>query len=149
MEITASTYKKIQSIKEWATAKLPTVTEESYASLLTDLLNYLDSLIKNNDFFETDIKAIIIELNKLINANYPTTESMQSAINSAKSELNTKITTLNNTVTANKTELNGAISNINSQLNQVPTTIQNKLKVHTDKVKKDITDALKNVSQEK
>lgn len=70
---------------------------------MTDLLNYLDSLIKNNDFFETDIKAIIIELNKLINANFPTTESMQSAINSAKSELNTKITTLNNTVNANKT----------------------------------------------
>lgn len=167
MSITASTYKKIQSIKEWATAKLPTVTEESYASLLTDLLNYLNSLIKNNDFFETDIKAIIIELNKLINANFPTIESMQSAINSAKSELNTKITTLTNTVntnktstdkkiadltgtvTSNKTELNGAISNINSQLNQVPTVIENKLKVHTDKVKKDITDALTNVSQEK
>lgn len=167
MSITASTYKKIQSIKEWATAKLSTVTEESYASLLTDLLNYLDSLIKNNDFFETDIKAIIIELNKLINANFPTIESMQSAINSAKSELNTKITTLTNTVntnktstdkkiadltgtvTSNKTELNGAISNINSQLNQVPTVIENKLKVHTDKVKKDITDALTNVSQEK
>lgn len=149
MSLTANTYKKIQSIKEWATAKLPTVTEESYASLLTDLLNYLDSLIKNNDFFETDIKAIIVELNKLINANYPTVESMQSAINSAKSELNTKITTLSNTVNTNKTELNGAISNINSQLNQVPTTIENKLKVHTNKVKKDITDALTNVSQEK
>lgn len=120
MSLTASTYNKIQSIKAWATAKLPTVTEESYASLLTDLLNYLDSLIKNNDFFETDIKAIIIELNKLINSNFPTVESMQSAI-----------------------------SNINSQLNQVPTTIENKLKVHTDKVKKDITDALTNVSQEK
>lgn len=167
MSLNASTYKKIQSIKEWATAKLPTVTEESYASLLTDLLNYLDSLIKNNDFFETDIKAIIIELNKLINANFPTMESMQSAINSAKSELNTKITTLTNTVntnktstdkkiadltgtvTSNKTELNGAISNINTQLNQVPTVIENKLKVHTDKVKKDITDALTNVSKEK
>lgn len=167
MSLTASTYNKIQSIKAWATAKLPTVTEESYASLLTDLLNYLDSLIKNNDFFETDIKAIIIELNKLIDANFPTVESMQSAINSAKSELNTKITTLTNTVntnktstdkkiadltgtvTSNKTELNGAISNINSQLNQVPTTIENKLKVHTDKVKKDITDALTNVSKEK
>ena len=167
MALTASTYKKIQSIKAWATGILPTVTEESYASLLTDLLNYLDLLIKNNDFFETDIKAIIIELNKLINANFPTVESMQSAINSAKSELNTKITTLTNTVntnktstdkkiadltgtvTSNKTELNGAISNINSQLNQVPTTIENKLKVHTDKVKKDITDALTNVSQEK
>lgn len=149
MSITASTYKKIQSIKEWATAKLPTVTEESYASLLTDLLNYLDSLIKNNDFFETDIKAIITELNKLMNANFPTTESMQSAINSAKSELSTKITELTNTVNTNKTELNRAISNINTQLNQVPTTIENKLKVHTDKVKKDITDALTNVSQEK
>jgi hypothetical protein len=65
MSITESTYKKIQSIKEWATAKLTTVTEDSYASLLTDLLNYLDSLIKNNDFFETDTKAIIVELNEL------------------------------------------------------------------------------------
>lgn len=149
MSITASTYEKIQSIKAWATEKLTTVTEESYSSLLTDLLNYLDSLIKNNDFFETDIKAIIVELNKLINANFPTTESVQSAINSAKSELNTKITTLTNTVNTNKTELNSSISNINTQLNHVPTVIENKLKVHTDKVKKDITDALTNVSKEK
>lgn len=167
MAITASTYNKIQSIKEWATAKLPTVTEENYASLLTDLLKYLDSLIKNNDLFETDLKAIIAELNKLINADFPTTESINEAINNAKSELNTKITTVTNTintnktstdkkiadltgtVTSNKAELNGAISNINTQLNAVPTTIQNKLKVHTDKVKKDITDALTNVSQEK
>lgn len=149
MSLNASTYKKIQSIKEWATAKLPTVTEESYATLLTDLLNYLDLLIKNNDFFETDIEAIIVELNKLINANFVTTESMNSAINSAKSELNTKITTLTNTVNTNKTDLNKAISNVNSQLNQVPTTIENKLKVHTDKVKKDITDAPTNVSKEK
>lgn len=149
MSISASTYKKILSIKTWATNKLPTVTEDSYTELLTDLLKYLDDLITNNDFFETDIKAIIIELNKLINANFPTMESMQSAINSAKSELNTKITKLTNTVNTNKTELNGAISNINAQLNQVPTVIENKLKVHTDKVKKDITDALTNVSKEK
>jgi len=167
MNISSSAYNKIQSIKAWATAKLPTVTEETYASLLTDLLKYLDLLIKNNDFFETDIKAIIAELNKLINANFPTQDSINTAINNAKSELNTKITTLTNTVntnktstdkkiadltetvTNNKTEFNGAISNINTQLNTVPTTIQNKLKTHTDKVKKDITDALTNISQEK
>ena len=166
MEITASAYNKIQSIKAWATAKLPTVTEETYSSLLTDLLKYLDLLVKNNDFFETDVKAIIEELNKLINVDFPTTESVNTAINNAKSELNTKITTLTNTVNtnktntdkkiadltgtvaSNKTEFNGVISNINTQLNAVPTTINNKLKVHTDKVKKDITDALTNVSQE-
>lgn len=166
MPISASTYNKIQSIKAWATANLPTVTEETYASLLTDLLKYLDSLIKNNDLFETDIKAIIAELNKLINADFPTAESINEAINNAKSELNTKITALTSTVntnktstdkkiadltekvTSNKTEFNGAISNINTQLNAIPTTIQNKLKTHTDKVKKDITDALTNISQE-
>ena len=70
MAITASAYNKIQSIKAWATTKLPTVTEETYSYLLTDLLKYLDLLVKN------------------------------------------------------------------------------KLKVHSDKVKKDITDALTNVSQE-
>lgn len=167
MAITASAYNEIQSIKEWATAKLPTVTEGNYSSLLTDLLKYLDLLVKNNDFFETDVKAIIAELNKLINGDFPTTESINEAINNAKSELNTKITTvtdtvnnyktstdkkiadLTGTVTSNKAEFNGAINNINTQLNAVPTTIQNKLKVHTDKVKKDITDALTNVSQEK
>lgn len=167
MSISASVYNKIQSIKEWSTAKLPTVTEETYASLLTDLLKFLDSLIKNNNLFETDIKAIIAELNKLINADFPTIESINEAINNAKSELNTKITALTSTVNtnktstdkkitdltekvaSNKTEFNGAISNINTQLNAVPTTIQNKLKAHTDKVKKDITDALTNISQEK
>lgn len=167
MSISASTYNKIKSVKEWATGKLPTVTEETYASLLTDLLKYLDLLVKNNDFFEIDIKAIIAELNKLINADFPTKESINEAINNAKSELNTKITTLTSTVntnktstdkkitdltekvTSNKAEFNEAISNINTQLNAVPTTIQNKLKTHTDKVKKDITDALTNISQGK
>lgn len=51
MSISASTYKKILSIKTWATNKLPTVTEDSYTELLTDLLKYLDDLITNNDFF--------------------------------------------------------------------------------------------------
>ena len=59
MAISASTYKKIQSIKTWATNKLPTVTESSYTELLTDLLKYLDDLVTNNDFFETDIKDTI------------------------------------------------------------------------------------------
>lgn len=65
MAISASTYRKILSIKTWATNKLPTVTEDSYTSLLTDLLKYLDDLITNNDFFETDIKKLVDELNKL------------------------------------------------------------------------------------
>ena len=65
MSISASIYKKILSIKTWAKNKLPTVTEDSYESLLTDLLKYLDDLITNNDFFETDIKKLVDELNKL------------------------------------------------------------------------------------
>lgn len=60
MSISASTYKKILSIKTWATNKLPTVTEKSYTELLTDLLKYLDALITNNDFFETDIKKLLM-----------------------------------------------------------------------------------------
>jgi hypothetical protein len=114
MEITANAYNKIQSIKAWATAKLPQVTEETYSSLLTDLLKYLDLLVKNNDFFETDIKAIIEELNKLINADFPTAESINTAINNAKSELNTKITTLTDTVNTNKTSTD-ALTNVSKE----------------------------------
>ena len=40
MPISASTYKKILPIKTWATNKLPTVKEDSYTELLTDLLKY-------------------------------------------------------------------------------------------------------------
>ena len=86
MDISASTYRKILSIKTWATNKLPTVTEDSYTSLLTDLLKYLDDLITNNDFFETDIKKLVDELNKLLNMTFLSQEDINNAINMAKTE---------------------------------------------------------------
>ena len=92
MSISASTYKKIQSIKTWATNKLPTITEDSYTELLTDLLKYLDSLITNNDFFETDIQKIITELNKLLDKSFPTQDDITQAITTAKQEITTSYT---------------------------------------------------------
>ena len=124
MSISASTYRKILSIKTWATNKLPTVTEDSYESLLTDLLKYLDDLITNNDFFETDIKKLVDELNKLINTNLPSQEDINNAVNTAKAELqhsidatNSKIDSTMDTHKKNiKDTITGAMENISKEV---------------------------------
>lgn len=161
MSISASSYKKIQSIKTWATNKLPTITENSYKELLTDLLKYLDSLITNNDFFETDIQKIITELNKLLNNSFPTQDDITQAITTAKQEITTKyteainsakddITSKYTTAISDSTKtLKTNIDSVNSSLEQAKTNLEKNItgissKVDTtmDSHKKNIKDTI-------
>lgn len=134
MAISASTYRKILSIKTWATNKLPTVTEESYTSLLTDLLKYLDDLITNNDFFETDIKKLVDELNKLLNTTFPSQEDINNAISNAKTEITTAYTTaINNAKSDLTTSYTQAINDSSQILTESIGEVDNKLtKAKTD-----------------
>lgn len=134
MSISASTYKKILSIKTWATNKLPTVTEDSYTELLTDLLKYLDDLITNNDFFEKDIKVIIDELNKFLSMTFPSQEDINNAISNAKTEITTAYTTaINNAKTDLTASYTQAINNSSQTLNRSIGEVDNKLtKAKTD-----------------
>lgn len=136
MSISASTYKKIQSIKTWATNKLPTITEDSYTELLTDLLKYLDSLITNNDFFETDIQKIITELNKLLDKSFPTQDDITEAITTAKQEITTEYTTA---ISESEKTLNANITSISSK---VDTTMDS----HKKNIKDTITGAMENLT---
>lgn len=172
MAISASTYRKILSIKTWATNKLPTVTEDSYTSLLTDLLKYLDDLITNNDFFETDIKKLVDELNKLLDMTFPSQEDINNAVNTAKTEItnaytsaintaksdltnsytkaistsesvqNTKIKDLKNNLTTTTTDLQRGIDTANSKIDSTMAT-------HKKNIKDTITGAMTNLTEEK
>lgn len=171
MAISASTYRKILSIKTWATNKLPTVTEDSYTSLLTDLLKYLDDLITNNDFFETDIKKLVDELNKLLDITFPSQEDINNAINSAKKEITTEyIKAIDNAKTNITTEYTKAINNskqildseitgVQQNLNSVKTTLQTNINTvstkidttmdeHKKNIKDTITGAMTNLTEE-
>lgn len=171
MSISASTYKKIQSIKAWATEKLPTVTESSYTELLTDLLKYLDVLVTNNDFFETDIKVIIDELNKLLNMTFPSQEDVNNAISKAKTDITNEYTTAINTskseltsaytkaIKASEQILNSKIDKVQNNLNSAKETLQtnidnvsNKIdttmNAHKKNIKDTITGAMENISKE-
>lgn len=168
MSISASTYKKILSIKTWATNKLPTVTEESYTELLTDLLKYLDDLITNNDFFEKDIKVIIDELNKFLNMTFPSQEDINNAISNAKTEITSEYTTaINNAksdLTADYTEAistsesaqNTKIEGLKNNLNTTATGLQrgidaanskinSTMDTHKKKIKDTVTGAMTNL----
>ena len=170
MSISASTYKKILYIKTWATNKLPTVTEESYTELLTDLLKYLDDLITNNDFFEKDIKVIIDELNKFLSMTFPSQEYINNAISDAKTEITSAYTTaINNAktdLTASYTQaindssqiLNRSIGEVDNKLtkaktdlqtniNSVSTKIDTTMNTHKKKIKDTITGAMTNLTK--
>lgn len=170
MQISASTYKKILSIKTWAANKLPTVTEDSYTGLLTDLLKYLDDLITNNDFFETDIKVIIDELNKLLNMTFPSQEDINNAIanakteitneyttaiNNAKSELTTSYTKaiedseqiLNISIDAVDNKLTLAKKDLQTNINTVSTKIDTTMDAHKKNIKDTITGAMTNLTE--
>lgn len=171
MPISASTYKKIQSIKTWATNKLSTVTESSYTELLTDLLKYLDDLIINNDFFETDIKVIIDELNRLLNMTFPTqeninrtisqakteiTEEYTTAINSAKTQITTAYTKaiedseqiLDNRIDAVQGNLDTAKTTLQTNIDNVSTKIDTTMNAHKKNIKDTIIGAMENISKE-
>ena len=143
MPISASTYKKIQSIKTWVTNKLPTVTESSYTELLTDLLKYLDALITNNDFFETDIKIIIDELNKLLNNKFLTQEDINKAIASAKTEITTEYTTAINSC---KTKITAAYTKAIEDSKQILDGRIDGVQDNLDKTKKTLQTNIDNVS---
>lgn len=170
MSISASTYKKILSIKTWATNKLPTVTENSYTELLTDLLKYLDDLITNNDFFEKDIKVIIDELNKFLSMTFPSQEDINNAISNAKTEITTAYTTaINNAktdLTASYTQainksseiINQSIGEVDNKLtkaktdlqtniNSVSTKIDTTMNAHKKNIKDTITGAMTNLTE--
>lgn len=171
MSISASTYKKIQSIKTWATNKLPTITENSYTELLTDLLKYLDSLITNNDFFETDIQKIITELNKLLDTSFPTQDNITQAITTAKQEITTEYTEAINSakdditskyttaISESAKTLKTNIDSVNSSLEQAKTKLEENItsissKVdttmtsHKNNIKGTITGAMENLTRE-
>ena len=171
MAISASTYKKIQSIKTWATNKLPTVTESSYTELLTDLLKYLDDLVTNNDFFETDIKVIIDELNRLLNMTFPSQEDINNAISQAKTEITNEYTTAINTTKSELTtsytkaiedseqildsKIDGVQGNLDSakktlqtNIDTVSTKIDTTMNAHKKNIKDTITGAMENISKE-
>lgn len=139
MAISASTYRKILSIKTWATNKLPTVTEDSYTSLLTDLLKYLDDLITNNDFFETDIKKLVDELNKLLNMTFPSQEDINNAINSAKKEITKEYTQA----------INASKQILDEKITDVSTKIDTKMDAHKKNIKDTITGAMTNLTEGK
>lgn len=171
MAISASTYKKIQSIKTWATNKLPTVTESSYTELLTDLLKFLDDLVANNNFFETDIKKLIEELNKLLAMEFPSQEYINNAINTSKTEITNEYTTAINTakenLTADYTEAISAsesaqdtkIKGLKNSLNTTSAALQHDIDAanskidstmdtHKKRIKDTITGAMENISRE-
>lgn len=156
MQISASTYKKIQSIKTWATNKLPTVTESSYTELLTDLLKYLDALIANNDLFETDIKVIINELNRLLNMTFPSQESINNAISKAKTEITTEYTAaienskqiLDGRINGVQENLDTAKTNLQTTIDNVSTKIDTTMNTHKKSIKDTITGAMKNITKE-
>lgn len=171
MSISASTYKKIQSIKTWATNKLPTVTESSYTELLTDLLKYLDDLITNNDFFETDIKVIIDELNRLLNMTFPSQEDINHAISQAKTEITEEYTTAINSAKTQITtaytkaiedsgqilddridevqrNLNSAKTTLETNIGTVSTKIDTTMNAHKKKIKDTVTGAMENITKE-
>lgn len=171
MSISASTYKKILSIKTWATNKLPTVSEENYTALLTDLLKYLDDLITNNDFFETDIKKLVAEINKLLSMEFPSQESINNAIAKAKSEITTAYTSAINSAKSSLTEeysqaiktsaqtLNTNITNVNNELTKtknsletniiaISTKVDTSMNNHKKNIKSTITGAMENISRE-
>lgn len=137
MAISASTYRKILSIKTWATNKLPTVTEDSYTSLLTDLLKYLDDLITNNDFFETDIKKLVDELNKLLDMKFPSQEDINNAINSAKTEITREYTEAINT----------SKQILDEKITDVSTKIDTTMDAHKKNIKDTITGAMTNLTE--
>lgn len=157
MSISASTYKKIQSIKTWATNKLPTITENSYTELLTDLLKYLDSLITNNDFFETDIQKIITELNKLLDKSFPTQDDITQAITTAKKEITTgyteAINSAKNDITSKYTTaisesaktLKTNIDGVNSSLEQAKTNLEKNITSISSKVDTTMASHKKNI----
>lgn len=170
MSISASTYKKILSIKTWATNKLPTVTEESYTELLTDLLKYLDDLITNNDFFEKDIKVIIDELNKFLNMTFPSQQDINNAVNTAKTEITEAYTTAINNAKTNLTQsytqainnssqiLNRSIGEVDNKLtkaktdlqtniNSVSTKIDATMNTHKKNIKDTVTGAMTNLTE--
>ena len=170
MAISSSTYRKIQSIKTWARNKLPTVTEDSYTSLLTDLLKYLDDLITNNDFFETDIKVIINELNKLLNMTFPSQEDINHAISQAKTEITSNYTSAINTakadltadyteaISTSETAQNGKINALKNTLTSTTTSLQNSITAtnskidstmatHKKKIKDTVTGAMTNLTE--
>lgn len=170
MSISASTYKKILSIKTWATNKLPTVTEESYTELLTDLLKYLDDLITNNDFFEKDIRVIIDELNKFLNMTFPSQEDINNAVNTAKTEITEAYTTAINNAKTNLTQsytqainnssqiLNRSIGEVDNKLtkaktdlqtniNSVSTKIDTTMNTHKKNIKDTVTGAMTNLTE--
>lgn len=170
MAISASTYRKILSIKTWATNKLPTVTEESYTSLLTDLLKYLDDLITNNDFFETDIKKLVDELNKLLNMTFPSQEDINNAISNAKTEITSAYTTainnaksdlttsytqaindssqiLTESINAVDNKLTQAKTNLQTNINTVSQKIDTTMNAHKKNIKDTITGAMTNLTE--
>lgn len=161
MAISASTYRKILSIKTWATNKLPTVTEDSYTSLLTDLLKYLDDLITNNDLFETDIKKLVDELNKLLNMTFPSQEDINNAVNTAKTEITNAYTSAINTakedlttaykkaISTSESAQNTKIEGLKNNLNTTATSLQHGIDAANSKIdstmathKKNIKDAI-------
>lgn len=171
MAISASTYKKNQSIKTWATNKLPTVTESSYTELLTDLLKYLDALITNNDFFETDIKVIIDELNRLLNMTFPSQEYINNAISNAKTEITTAYTTAINSAKTQITtpytkaiedsgqilddrideaqrNLNSLKTTLETNIGTVSTKIDTTMNAHKKKIKDTVTGTMENITKE-
>lgn len=159
MSISASTYRKILSIKTWAKNKLPTVTEESYTSLLTDLLKYLDDLITNNDFFETDIKKLVDELNKLLDMTFPSQEDINNAIKTAKTEITREYTSAINTskteitkgytsaINTVKQNLDSVNSTLKTNINAVSTKVDTTMNAHKKNIKDTITGAMTNLTE--
>lgn len=151
MSISASTYKKIQSIKTWATNKLPTITENSYTELLTDLLKYLDSLITNNDFFETDIQKIITELNKLLDKSFPTQDDITQAITTAKQEITTSYTEAINSakddITSKyTTAISESAKTLNANITSISSKVDTTMASHKKNIKDTITGAMENLT---
>ncbi len=172
MAISASTYRKILSIKTWATNKLPTVTEDSYTSLLTDLLKYLDDLITNNDFFETDIKKLVDELNKLLDMTFPSQEDINNAVNTAKTKITNEYTkainaakteitneytkaienseqTQDNKINAVQKNLNSTTKTLEGNISTVSTKIDTTMNAHKKNIKDTITGAMTNLTEVK
>lgn len=171
MSISSSTYRKILSIKTWATNKLPMVSEENYTTLLTDLLKYLDDLITNNNFFETDINKLIDEINKILSMQFPSQESIDEAIATAKSEITTAYTSAINSAKSSLTEeysqaietttqtLNTSIANVHNELTKtkksletnisdISTKVDTSMNNHKKVIKSTITGAMENISRE-
>lgn len=151
MSISASAYKKIQSIKTWATNKLPTITEDSYTELLTDLLKYLDSLITNNDFFETDIQKIITELNKLLDKSFPTQDDITQAITTAKQEITTNYTEAINSakddITSKYTSaIADSAKTLNANITNISSKVDTTMASHKKNIKDTITGAMENLA---